>query len=147
MLFIMPHCELELYDAVLAANWDAGRLSTIAILGNSFSDYLERNPSRTRKLGKHVCLIQQCTHGAPSLARLVQCRPLPDAMACRTSEYNVVASGEHPISAFNNMSLHIFAVPEGGALPTDAGEGGPSGVHPPEELSGSVRVKSHIPRA
>ena len=72
VLFVMPHCELELYDAVLAANWDAGRLSTIAILGNSFSDYVERNPSRTSKLGKHVCLIQACTQGAFG-ASLVQC--------------------------------------------------------------------------
>jgi hypothetical protein len=82
VLFIMPHCELELYDAVLAANWDAERLTTIAILGNSFSDYVERNPSRTRKLGKHVSLIQQCTRGAPS--PLVQCRPRPHTMADTT---------------------------------------------------------------
>lgn len=32
-LFYMPHCEAELTDELLAANWGEGRLSRIAIIG------------------------------------------------------------------------------------------------------------------
>ncbi len=45
-LFIMPHCEMELYDAILAANWSAASLARLAILGNSFREYADKNSHR-----------------------------------------------------------------------------------------------------
>lgn len=80
VLFIMPHCELELYDAVLAANWDAARLAAIAIIGNSFRNYLESNLQRTRRLGRRVSWIQEHTRGAS--ADHVPCMSLPSLTAC-----------------------------------------------------------------
>ena len=66
-LFFMPHCEVELYDAVLASNWfvdgpctehtllgvgchvtqpsacrDAKSLELAYVLGNSFNTYVDR---------------------------------------------------------------------------------------------------------
>lgn len=52
--FYMPHCEKELYDALLRANWGGSRrsrggngrcasgLPLVAVLGNSFRQYVER---------------------------------------------------------------------------------------------------------
>ncbi|KAJ6799252.1 protein SENSITIVITY TO RED LIGHT REDUCED 1 [Iris pallida] len=38
-LFFMPHCELQLYDSLLEANWGSEGLKKMAILGNSFGGY------------------------------------------------------------------------------------------------------------
>jgi len=42
-LFYMPHCEAELYNNVLVANWGPA-LGQICILGNSLRSYAERLP-------------------------------------------------------------------------------------------------------
>ncbi|XP_068679202.1 SRR1-like protein [Montipora foliosa] len=44
-LFFMLHCGKPLYNSVLWANWGPG-LSNVIILGNRFSSYQERLPSR-----------------------------------------------------------------------------------------------------
>ncbi|CAH3184853.1 unnamed protein product, partial [Porites evermanni] len=44
-LFFMLHCGKPLYNSVLWANWGP-RLSNVIILGNRFSSYQERIPSR-----------------------------------------------------------------------------------------------------
>jgi len=41
-LFFMPHCGRRLYSNVLRANWTPEALSSLAILGNSFSAYRVR---------------------------------------------------------------------------------------------------------
>lgn len=38
-LFFMPHCEAELYDNLLQANWGVDTLNRMALFGNSFSVY------------------------------------------------------------------------------------------------------------
>lgn len=38
-LFYMPHCEAELYDNLLQANWKVDMLNNIVLLGNSFKAY------------------------------------------------------------------------------------------------------------
>ncbi|GER53668.1 protein SENSITIVITY TO RED LIGHT REDUCED 1 [Striga asiatica] len=38
-LFFMPHCEVELYDNLLQANWGLDPLSRMVLFGNSFSEY------------------------------------------------------------------------------------------------------------
>ncbi|XP_078363060.1 SRR1-like protein isoform X3 [Oculina patagonica] len=44
-LFFMLHCGKPLYNSVLWANWGPG-LSNVVILGNRFTSYQERLPSR-----------------------------------------------------------------------------------------------------
>lgn len=84
-LFIMPHCEAALYNAVLSANW-ADSLSGVAILGNAFSHYRDCAAERAREL----TLV------------LESCRSL------RVTEFPLTPLGDHPISAFNNLALHLF---------------------------------------
>ncbi|XP_020276426.1 protein SENSITIVITY TO RED LIGHT REDUCED 1 [Asparagus officinalis] len=38
-LFFMPHCEVQLYDNLLDANWGCENLNKMVILGNSFGEY------------------------------------------------------------------------------------------------------------
>lgn len=38
-LFFMPHCEVELYNNLMQANWSADSLKHIALFGNSFDAY------------------------------------------------------------------------------------------------------------
>lgn len=53
-LFFMLHCGKPLYNSVLWANWGLG-LSNVVILGNRFSSYKERIPSR--QLMHEACYI------------------------------------------------------------------------------------------
>ncbi|XXG78100.1 hypothetical protein AAC387_Pa08g2115 [Persea americana] len=39
MLFFMPHCEVELYNNLLEANWRPERLNRMVVFGNSFERY------------------------------------------------------------------------------------------------------------
>ena len=84
-LFIMPHCEASLYDAVLRANW-GGALLRVAILGNSFREYAD---SSSHAAADRALVLESCRDG-------------------RLHEFPIVASGDHPLSAFNNLSLHLF---------------------------------------
>ena len=45
-LYYMPHCEQFLYDGVLDACARAGALHRVALLGNSFAEYAEREDLR-----------------------------------------------------------------------------------------------------
>ena len=41
-LWYMPHCDLELYDAVLKANWEDSKLQKLTFISNQFSHYVEK---------------------------------------------------------------------------------------------------------
>ena len=45
-LYYMPHCEQFLYDGVLDACARVGALHRVALLGNSFAEYAEREDLR-----------------------------------------------------------------------------------------------------
>ncbi|XP_076106699.1 SRR1-like protein [Mytilus galloprovincialis] len=45
-LFYMPHCGKSLYNNLIWANWNPDSLSKCIIVGNSFTNILERNPRR-----------------------------------------------------------------------------------------------------
>ncbi|KAL6327403.1 hypothetical protein AAG906_019716 [Vitis piasezkii] len=45
--FFMPHCEAELYDNLVQANWRTERLNNIVLFGNSFGTY-EQHASEFR---------------------------------------------------------------------------------------------------
>jgi hypothetical protein len=95
-LFFMPHCDATLYDAVLAANWPDS-LARVVVLGNSFRGYAERVVDRRRL--------------APT--------PRLDEVAAWTCE-RPIADTFKVGGVFNNLSLHTFAEPDGGAADVDA---------------------------
>ena len=46
VLFFMPHLDKELYSNLLSANWRKGELDRLLILGNSFTNMSESQPTR-----------------------------------------------------------------------------------------------------
>lgn len=92
-LLFMPHCEAELYDAVLEANWSAAALRWVAVLGNSFSGYADRWASAD------PAQPQRASRRRPE-------RVL--AVGGRCAEHRVDPGGFGVASAFNDMSLHFF---------------------------------------
>jgi len=94
-LFFMPHCEVELTENLLEANVQAGTLTNVVIIGNSFAQYRERwsgyqtnlqgQPDRKRP----VMLLQLCE----------------DAIVHET---HLDDQGFPVAGAFNDMSLHTF---------------------------------------
>lgn len=44
-LFFMPHCDLELYEQVLAANWSGETLRQMLFISNNFADYMDQSVS------------------------------------------------------------------------------------------------------
>lgn len=92
-LLFMPHCEAELYEAVLEANWSAAALRRMAVLGNRFSGYADRwstaDPSQPHR----------------NLRR----RPVRViAVSGHCAEHKVDPGAFAVASAFNDMSLHSF---------------------------------------
>jgi len=45
-VILMLHCGRKMYDNLLQANWNSSSLEFIILIGNAFSSYLERFPSR-----------------------------------------------------------------------------------------------------
>ncbi|KAN0077254.1 SRR1 domain containing protein [Tylopilus felleus] len=81
-ILYMPHCDLNLYETVIRANWTLEGLCNLVFLANRFSDYVDNNS------------VSKLEKGSPCLMKLVpfiECRPLP-------------TSDAFP-SAFNNMAL------------------------------------------
>lgn len=63
MMFFMPHCEAELYDNLLEANWRPDLLNNITLFGNSFEAY-EQHLSVCKNVSladsrKHILAIRQ----------------------------------------------------------------------------------------
>lgn len=110
----MPHCEAELYNNLLAANW-GNQLQRLVILGNGLRSYAERLP--TGRWEAHMCAV------ARSLPWLQD--------TCLPNTYK-------PADVFNDTSFHIWpaaaaaAEQEWATLPAvaplplpDPGAGGP----------------------
>lgn len=67
-MFFMPHCEVELHNNLLLANWRVNFLKQIALLGNSFEAY-ERHAAEFKNSvvadsGNHVLAAQRFTKEA-----------------------------------------------------------------------------------
>ncbi|KAF6764769.1 hypothetical protein DFP72DRAFT_869208 [Ephemerocybe angulata] len=84
-LCFMLHCDMELYEAILKANWDRDRIRNLVLIGNSLTDYLDRNPSRSLQ-NSVPCLYRIAPH--------LESRPLS-------------ASRQWP-TAFNNTCIQYF---------------------------------------
>jgi len=67
-LCFMPHCDIDIYENLLQANWSKERLSNIVLVANRLSDYLDRNPIHKLK-SRAPCLLR--------LAPILHYRPLP----------------------------------------------------------------------
>ncbi|KAL0947083.1 hypothetical protein HGRIS_013224 [Hohenbuehelia grisea] len=39
-IFLMPHCDLELYESLCRANWCRDRLANLLLVANSFAEYV-----------------------------------------------------------------------------------------------------------
>ncbi|GFY89046.1 sensitivity to red light reduced protein [Actinidia rufa] len=67
-LFFMPHCEAELYDNLLQANWRVDMLKRVVLFGNSFESYeqyvLVFKNSTVINLRKHILAVRRFTKEA-----------------------------------------------------------------------------------
>ncbi|KAF8188379.1 SRR1-domain-containing protein [Pholiota molesta] len=107
-LCFMPHCDIELYDAVLRANWSTTGLSNLFILGNRLQEYVDNKP--TSALESAVpCLLRA--------ASILESRPLPASSAWPTAFNNTSAQFRHPQTAVPDA---LFAALPGHALDPDA---------------------------
>jgi len=86
-LYYMPHCEQALYDGVLTACVRLRSLHRVALLGNSFAEYAERESLRhadQRKLESSALLqLQPLATGEP--AHHARGAPLPGVASSERS--------------------------------------------------------------
>jgi hypothetical protein len=89
-LFYMPHCGAALYNSLLHENLDPWRLGWVSILGNSFQRYQDSwSVSPQPKHARPDCLL---------------------AMQKHATEHSVNAASFPCLSAFNDMSWHLFPI-------------------------------------
>ncbi|KAK4754479.1 hypothetical protein SAY87_002583 [Trapa incisa] len=86
-LFFMPHCEADLYNNLLQANWSADSLKRIALFGNSFHTY---------KLASELngSIVQSAKHVL--------------AAAEFADEFKVEIVSDDFLRAFHDSSWHFF---------------------------------------
>ncbi|KAM1787536.1 hypothetical protein ACFX11_037921 [Malus domestica] len=89
MMFFMPHCEAELYDNLLQANWEVQLLDCIVLFGNSFEMY-EQHLSEF----KNSAIVDSTT-------RILAARKFTD-------EFRIKTVSDDYFSAFHDSSWHFF---------------------------------------
>ncbi|KAJ6547395.1 SRR1-domain-containing protein, partial [Mycena capillaripes] len=80
-LLWMPHCDLDLYESVLAANWSREQLEYVILISNRLGDYVDSNP-RHKLETRAPCLLR--------LENIIQCYPLPVSSPFPTA-FNTIA--------------------------------------------------------
>ncbi|KAL0397630.1 UNVERIFIED_CONTAM: protein SENSITIVITY TO RED LIGHT REDUCED 1 [Sesamum calycinum] len=88
-MFFMPHCEAELYDNLLEANWRVDRLKCLLLFGNSFSAYEQ-----------HVSICKSLDV-AKTRKRILSVRRF-------TEEFRVNTFSDDSFRAFHGSSWHFF---------------------------------------
>ncbi|ESQ42398.1 hypothetical protein EUTSA_v10014282mg [Eutrema salsugineum] len=101
-LFFMPHCEANLYNNLLQANWRVDRLSRIALFGNSFQMYEEQ-----------VTLDPEVIRATK---RIIAARSI-------TSEFAIETVSDDYFAAFHDSSWHFFSPGIDSELPLLVSEG------------------------
>ncbi|KAL9142493.1 hypothetical protein ABFS82_14G173100 [Erythranthe guttata] len=97
-LFFMPHCEAELYDNLLEANWGADNLNRVVIFGNSFGEYERIVSLSQRSIRKH------------SWRHILAVKGI-------TEEFGIDTSfSDEFFRAFNGSSWHFFCSGNGAHL-------------------------------
>ncbi|KAJ7738512.1 SRR1-domain-containing protein [Mycena maculata] len=77
----MPHCDLELYESILATNWSREQLAYVILISNRLRDYVDSNP-RHKLETRAPCLLR--------LEEFLDCCLLPVSTACTTA-FNTIA--------------------------------------------------------
>lgn len=90
-LFYMPHCEAELYDNLLHANWRVDLLNHIILFGNSFEGYEQ-----------YVSVFKNSA-GVSLRKHLLAARRF-------TEEFGIKTVSDDYYRALNDMSWHFFSV-------------------------------------
>ncbi|KAK7283932.1 hypothetical protein RIF29_13682 [Crotalaria pallida] len=90
IMFFMPHCEAELYNNLLQANWKPELLSNVVILGNSFEEY-EQHAS--------LCKNSPVLH---SVEHILAARSF-------THEFKIETISDDYYNAFHDSSWHFFS--------------------------------------
>ncbi|KAJ7149133.1 SRR1-domain-containing protein [Mycena filopes] len=80
----MPHCDLDLYEGVLAANWSEEKLPNAILIANRLGDYVDSNPSHKMET-RAPCLLRLA-----SAEGVLECCPLP-VCSIRTTAFNTIA--------------------------------------------------------
>lgn len=90
-LFFMPHCEAELYDNLLQANWRSDMLNRIILFGNSFETYEQYGSvfknSNVVNLRKHILAVRRFT-----------------------KEFGIKTVSDDYFRAFHDLSWHFFSI-------------------------------------
>ncbi|KAF8061556.1 hypothetical protein FPV67DRAFT_284969 [Lyophyllum atratum] len=86
-LCFMPHCDLELYENLISANWSKERLPNVILVANRLADYIDSNP-------RHK--LETRAPSVLNLAPSLQCYPFP-------------ASRPWP-TAFNNTAVQFVGL-------------------------------------
>ncbi|CAL5380259.1 unnamed protein product [Camellia sinensis] len=90
-LFFMPHCEAELYDNLLQANWRSDMLNRIILFGNSFETYEQYGSvfknSNVVNLRKHILAVRRFT-----------------------KEFGIKTASDDYFRAFHDLSWHFFSI-------------------------------------
>ncbi|XP_040994422.1 protein SENSITIVITY TO RED LIGHT REDUCED 1-like [Juglans microcarpa x Juglans regia] len=89
-IFFMPHCEAELYDNLLHANWGVELLNRVVLFGNSFETY-EQHVSEF----KHSAIVDSVRH-------ILAIRPF-------TKEFKIKTVSDDYFGAFHDSSWHFFS--------------------------------------
>ncbi|KAJ7176832.1 SRR1-domain-containing protein, partial [Mycena filopes] len=80
----MPHCDLDLYEGVLAANWSEEKLPNAILIANRLGDYVDSNPSQKMET-RAPCLLRLA-----SAEGYLECCPLP-VCSIRATAFNTIA--------------------------------------------------------
>ena len=89
-LFFMPHCEAELYDNLLQANWRVDMLKRVVLFGNSFETY-----EQYVSVFKNTTVVNRRKH-ILSVRRF-------------TKEFGIKTVSDDYFRAFHDLSWHFFS--------------------------------------
>ncbi|MBA0636780.1 hypothetical protein Godav_022275 [Gossypium davidsonii] len=96
-LFFMPHCEAELYNNLLQANWGVESLNRIALFGNSFETYKQH--VSFKYYDQEVSLMNSSV--AESVTHILAARRFID-------EFRIETISDDYFAAFHDSSWHFF---------------------------------------
>ncbi|XP_015165816.1 protein SENSITIVITY TO RED LIGHT REDUCED 1-like isoform X3 [Solanum tuberosum] len=108
-MFFMPHCDAELYENLLEANWRHDLLSNMTLFGNSFEAY-EQHVSECKILRladsrKHILAIRQFVKELP-----IDSRKQIVALRQFVKERSIDPFSDDVFRAFHGSSWHFFDI-------------------------------------
>ncbi|TMW97517.1 hypothetical protein EJD97_005372 [Solanum chilense] len=108
-MFFMPHCDAELYENLLEANWRHDLLGNMILFGNSFEAY-EQHVSECKNLRladsrKHIIAIRQFVNELP-----IDSRKQIVAFRQFVKERSIDPFSDDQFRAFHGSSWHFFDI-------------------------------------